>query len=137
MSLCVMDVDRGRVLPDMVPGDVNPVAHAWHTKNQVVGTGGKDNECFFYTRSRHDVGCGEARSHRQCFFPSSSAMIDRDDPLVFDNLALLTKQTPYPQLSSDGRYLLVVVYRTYRATSRALNCIFWTARLRNAASCPS
>ena len=30
MSLYVMDVDSKEVLPDVIPGEVNPVAHAWH-----------------------------------------------------------------------------------------------------------
>src|SRR5215211_1611434 len=34
MSLCVMDVESKEVLHDIIPRDVNPVAHAWHTKNR-------------------------------------------------------------------------------------------------------
>jgi len=105
MSLCVMDVDRGRVLPDMVPGDVNPVAHAWHTKNQVVWV--PDNGGFYYTRSRHDVPSGEARYHHKLYFHHLGDDW-RDDTLVFGE-SLIPEQTPYPQLSSDGRYLLVVI----------------------------
>src|SRR5688572_6951196 len=47
MSLYVMDVDSREVL-DVIPGDVNPVAHVWHTKNRVAWL--PDSSGFYYTR---------------------------------------------------------------------------------------
>jgi prolyl oligopeptidase len=105
MSLHVMDVVSGRVLPDMVPGDVNPVAHAWHTKNQVIWV--PDSGGFYYTRSHPAAPSGEARYHHKLHFHCIGDDW-RDDALVFGE-SLTREQTPYPQLSSDGRYLLVVV----------------------------
>ena len=102
MPLYVMDVDSKEVLPDFIPGDVNPVAHAWHTKNRVAWL--PDNSGFYYTRCR---GAEEARFHHKLYFHRLGDDW-RDDTLVFGE-TLKREQTPYPQLSSDGRYLVVVV----------------------------
>ncbi|HEX6730588.1 MAG TPA: prolyl oligopeptidase family serine peptidase [Pyrinomonadaceae bacterium] len=105
MSLYVMDVDSKHVLSGVIPGEVNPVAHAWHTKNQVAWL--PDNSGFYYTRCPSDVTGREARYHHKLYFHH---LVDdwRDDTMVFGE-SLKREQTPYPQLSSDGRYLLVVV----------------------------
>ena len=102
MSLYVMDVASKEVLPDFIPGDVNPVAHSWHTKNRVAWV--PDNGGFYYTRCRD---AGEARFHHKLYFHRLGDDW-RDDALVFGE-SLKREQTPYPQLSSDGRYLVVVV----------------------------
>jgi prolyl oligopeptidase len=102
MSLYVMDVESKEVLPDIIHGDVNPVAHSWHTKNRVAWL--PDNSGFYYTRCRD---AGEARFHHKLYFHRLGDDW-RDDTLVFGE-SLKREQTPYPQLSSDGRYLVVVV----------------------------
>src|SRR5262245_46912906 len=105
MSLYVMKVDTKEVLPDVVPGDVNPVAHAWHTKNRVAWLA--DNSGFYYTRCPRATPAAEARFHQKLYF---HRLGDDwcDDLLVFGE-TLKRAQTPFPQLSSDGRYLAVVV----------------------------
>ncbi len=105
MSLYVMDVDSKEVLPDVIPGDVNPVAHAWHTKNRVAWL--PDNSGFYYTRCRRAAPAGEARFHHKLYFHHLGDDW-RNDAMVFGE-SLKREQTPYPQLSSDGRYLVVVV----------------------------
>src|SRR5215212_1862769 len=105
MSLHVMNVDSKEVLPDVIPGDVNPVAHAWHTTNRVAWL--PDNSGFYYTRCSQAATAGEARSHHKLYFHRLGDDW-RDDTLVFGE-SLKREQTPYPQLSSDGRYLVVVV----------------------------
>ena len=105
MSLHVMDVDSRKVLPDVIPGDVNPVAHAWHTRNQVAWL--PDNSGFYYTRCPQATAAGEARFHHKLYFHRLGDDW-RDDAMVFGE-SLTREQTPYPQLSSDGRYLAVVV----------------------------
>jgi prolyl oligopeptidase len=105
MSLSVMKVDTKEVLPDVIPGDVNPVAHAWHTKNRVAWI--SDNSGFFYTRCPSNTPALEARFHHKLYFHHLGDDW-RDDTLVFGE-SLKREQTPYPQLSSNGRYLLVVV----------------------------
>ena len=105
MSLYIMDVDSKEVLPDVIPGDVNPVAHAWHTRNRVAWL--PDNSGFYYTRCSRATPAAEARFHHNLFFHRLGDDW-RDDTLVFGE-SLKREQTPYPQLSSDGRYLVVVV----------------------------
>lgn len=102
MSLSVMDVESKEALPDFIPGDVNPVAHSWHTRNRVAWL--PDNSGFYYTRCRD---AGEARFNHQLYFHRLGDDW-RDDELVFGE-ALRREQTPYPRLSPDGRYLAVVV----------------------------
>ena len=104
MSLYVMDVDSREVL-DVIPGDVNPVAHAWHTKNRVAWL--PDNSGFYYTRCPRALPAEEARFNHKLYFHRLGDDW-RDDALVFGE-SLKREQTPYPQLSLDGRYLVVLV----------------------------
>lgn len=105
MSLNIMDVDLKRVLPDVIPGEVNPVAHAWHSRNRVAWL--PDNIGFYYTRCHRKPPDGEARFNHKLYFHNLGDDW-RDDKLVFGE-ALKREQTPYPQLSACGRYLVVVV----------------------------
>jgi prolyl oligopeptidase len=105
MSLRVMNVESKEVLPDVIPGDVNPVAHAWHTRNRVAWV--PDNSGFYYTRCPRSTPAGEARFHHKLYFHRLGDDW-RDDAMVFGE-SLTREQTPYPQLSSDGRFLVVLV----------------------------
>ena len=105
MSLYVMDVDTKEVLPDVIPGEVNPVAHAWHTRNQVAWL--PDNSGFYYTRCPGATPPEEARFHHKLYFHRLGDDW-REDTLVFGE-SLKREETPYPQISSDGRHLVVVV----------------------------
>jgi prolyl oligopeptidase len=104
MSLHVMAVESREVL-DVIPGEVNPVAHTWHTRNRVAWL--PDNSGFFYTRCPLGTPAGEIRFHHKLYFHRLGENW-RDDPLIFGE-ALKREQTPYPIVSSDGRYLAVVV----------------------------
>jgi prolyl oligopeptidase len=104
MSLYVIDVESREVLPDVIPGDVNPVAHAWHTKNRVAWL--PDGSGFYYTRCSRVAPAGEARFNHKLYFHQLGDDW-RDDTLGFGE-SLKREQTPYPQLSSDGRYLIIV-----------------------------
>ena len=101
MSLYVMDVDSKEVL-EVIPGEVNPVAHAWHTRNRVAWL--PDNSGFYYTRA---TSAAEARFHHKLYFHRLGNDW-REDTIVFGE-SLKREQTPYPQLSCDGRYLVVLV----------------------------
>ena len=105
MPLYVMDVESRQVLPDVIPGDVNPVAHAWHTRNRVAWL--PDNSGFYYTRSPRATSAEEARFHHKLYF---HRLGDDwcEDTLVFGK-TLKREQTPYPGASFDGRYLVVMV----------------------------
>ena len=104
MSLHVMDVNSKEVL-DVIPGDVNPVAHAWHTKNRVAWL--PDNSSFYYTRCPSATPAEEARFHHKLYFHRLGDDWSEDE-LVFGE-SLKREQTPYPRLSWDGRYLLALV----------------------------
>ncbi|HEX7773661.1 MAG TPA: prolyl oligopeptidase family serine peptidase [Pyrinomonadaceae bacterium] len=104
MSLHVMEVDSKEVL-DVIPGDVNPVAHAWHTKNRVAWL--PDNSGFYYTRCPRAMSGEEARFHHKLYFHRLGADW-REDELVYGE-TLKREQTPYPSISWDGRYLVALV----------------------------
>ena len=104
MSLHVMNVDSKEML-DVIPGDVNPVAHAWHTKNRVAWL--PDNSGFYYTRCPRAVPAEEARFHHKLYFHRLGDDW-REDELVFGE-SLKREQTPYPLVSWDGRYLVALV----------------------------
>ncbi|HEX5703976.1 MAG TPA: prolyl oligopeptidase family serine peptidase [Pyrinomonadaceae bacterium] len=105
MSLHVMDVTSKEVLPDVIPGDVNPVAHAWHTRNRVAWL--PDNSGFYYTRCPGSTPAEDARFHHKLYFHRLGDDW-RGDTLVFGE-SLKREQAPYPVISFDGRYLAVVV----------------------------
>src|SRR4029453_1425255 len=91
-----------REVMEIIPGDVNPVAHAWHTKNRVAWL--PDNSGFYYTRCSRAT---EPRFHHKLYFHRLGDDW-RDDAMVFGE-SLKREQTPYPLASSDGRYLVVLV----------------------------
>jgi prolyl oligopeptidase len=115
MSLYVMAVDNREVLPDFIPADVNPVAHTWHTRNRVAWL--PDNSGFYYTRCPQGTPAGETRFHHKLYFHHLGHNW-RDDPLIFGE-ALEREQTPYPVVSSDGRYLAVMVQDVSGAAPRS------------------
>ncbi|HEX7329865.1 MAG TPA: prolyl oligopeptidase family serine peptidase [Pyrinomonadaceae bacterium] len=104
MSLYVMDVDSREVL-DVIPGDVNPVAHVWHTRNRVAWL--PDNSGFYYTRCPQATSGDEVRFNHKLYFHRVGGDW-REDELVFGE-SLKREQTPFPQLSWDGRYLVFLV----------------------------
>jgi prolyl oligopeptidase len=102
MSLHILDVESRAVLPDLIPRNVNPVAHAWHTTNRVAWL--PDNRGFYYTRCREV----EDPRFQQKLYLHRLGDDSGDDTMVFGE-SLTREQTPYPYLSSDGRYLVVLV----------------------------
>jgi prolyl oligopeptidase len=104
MSLHVMDVGSKEVL-DVIPGDVNPVAHAWHTKNRVAWL--PDNSGFYYTRCPRGMSGKEARFNHKLYFHRLGDDWCEDE-LAFGE-SLEREQTPYPLVSWDGRYLVALV----------------------------
>src|SRR5882724_4327035 len=119
MSLYVIAVDSKEVLPDVIPGEVNPVAHTWHTRNRVAWL--PDSSGFYYTRCPQGTPPEEIRFHHKLYFHHLGHNW-RDDPLIFGE-ALRREQTPYPVVSSDGRYLAVVVQDLSGAAPRSEVCL--------------
>src|SRR6185295_5615766 len=114
MSLYVMAVESREVL-DVIPGEVNPVAHTWHTRNRVAWL--PDNSGFFYTRCPVGTPAADTRFHHKLYFHRLGEDW-RDDALIFGE-ALKREQTPYPIVSSDGRYLGVLVQDMSGAAPRS------------------
>jgi prolyl oligopeptidase len=115
MSLYLMAVDSKEILPEVIPGEVNPVAHTWHTRNRVAWL--PDNSGFFYTRCPLGTPAGETRFHHKLYFHRLGGDW-RDDAPIFGE-ALKQEQTPYPLISSDGRFLAVVVQDVSGAAPRS------------------
>ena len=106
MPLHVVDVPTGSLLPDQVAADLNPVAHLWHSANQVAWTA--DGDGFFYSRASEGASPEEARYHQRIFFHRLGDEADNDERVFGE--ALVGGQMPIPHLSADGRYLLVTVH---------------------------
>ncbi len=105
MSLYLMDVDTKELLPDIIPGEVNPVAHAWHTQNRVAWL--PDNSGFYYTRCPDTTPLEDKRFNHKLYFHRLGDNW-RDDALIFGE-SFTREQMPYPEVSADGRYLAVLV----------------------------
>ena len=105
MQLKVMDATTGTILPDVIPAELNPIAHIWHSKNQACWS--PNNNGFFYTRRPSEVHAGEERYHQKLYYHRLGEDCSDDEIVFGDSLSIL--QAPFPQLSSDGRFLLVTV----------------------------
>jgi prolyl oligopeptidase len=114
MSLRIIDVDSQKVM-DQIPADVNPLAHAWHTKNQVSWL--PDSSGFYYTRCPTNTPDHERRFNHKLYFHSVGEDW-QNDKLIFGEL-LKREQSPYPLISADGRYLAVVLQDMSRAAPRS------------------
>jgi len=106
MPLNVVDVSSGSLLADRVAADLNPVAHLWHSKNQVAWTA--DAEGFFYSRAPAGSSTEEARYRQRIFFHRLGELPGNDEEVFGEEL--VDGQMPIPYLSPEGRYLLVAVH---------------------------
>ena len=104
-SLYVMNVDDGTILEDIIPDYLYPIAQVWPARNQAVWA--PDNSGFYYTRRPEQVPSGKEQYHQKLYFHVLGTRY-QEDRLVFGEF-LLEEQIPCPQLSIDGRYLLVTV----------------------------
>lgn len=98
-SIYVMDVDTGKKLPDVIPGDLYP---SWSV------TWKPDNSGFWYTHRHPKASKGEEKFHQKLYFHNLGDDF-KDDPLTFGE-ELAKEDTPGAQISKDGRYLLITVY---------------------------
>ena len=101
-TLYVLDVDSGELLPDRIER-ARYASVAWL----------RDDSGFYYTRYPHsgEVPAGEEDYHERLFFHLLG-----DDP-TSDSQIFVTELEPehmiYTDISADGRYLTVVVHRTF------------------------
>lgn len=105
MPLLVADAASGEILRDGVPGEVNPVAHAWHTANRVAWL--PDSSGFYYTRCPAGTPPAQRRYGHKLYFHRIGSDWTGDRLVFGDDLE--AEQAPFPLLSDDGRYLLAVV----------------------------
>lgn len=105
MSLQVMNVHTGETLKDVIPSELNPVAHSWPSQNEIAWL--HDNSGFYYSRSPLFVPQNEKRYHQKLYFHRLGDHYSHD-LLVFGE-RLNKEQIPCPQLSNNDQYLLVVV----------------------------
>jgi len=106
MPLHVVDVATGALLPDRVPGELNPVAHLWHSENQVAWTAAGDG--FYYSRASGGSSSDEVRYRQQIYFHRLGDDSADDRRAFGEDLA--PGETPIPSLSEDGRFLVVTVH---------------------------
>lgn len=104
-NLYIMEVDSGKILTDMVPGDLYPYCVAWSD----------DNSGFWYTRRKENVPEGEEKFHKKIFYHKIGSYYS-DDPLIFgDDHAKEDHISVYS--TKDGKYLvasIVIASEEYR-----------------------
>lgn len=98
-SIYIMDVDTGKKLTDVIPGDLYP---SWGV------TWKPDNSGFWYAHRHPKALKGEEKFHQKLYFHNLGSDF-KEDPLIFGE-DLLKEDTPGAQISKDGRYLLIGVY---------------------------
>lgn len=98
-SIYVMDVDTGKKLDDLIPGELYPSRGV---------TWKPDNSGFWYTHRHPSAPKGEEKFHQKLYFHNLGSEF-KDDPLIFEK-ALAKEDTPSAEISKDGRFLLITVY---------------------------
>ena len=111
MPLYLVDVEGHESISEVVPACFNPVAHVWHSHNQVAWL--RDGSGFFYTRNPGSVPRDELRYHAKLYFHRIGEDF-RSDELVFGRD--LTKETTLVPILADEDRLLVVTTHDYSGT---------------------
>ena len=104
-SLHVLNVDRGEILEDVIPDRLYPIAQLWPAWNQLVWAANQSG--FYYTRRPVEVPAGKEQYYQRLYFHALGSSYEEDTPIFGETLA--EEQIPCPQLSRDGRYLIVTV----------------------------
>ncbi len=96
-AIYVLDVDKGKNLPDFIPAEVCPYLAGWAS----------DNSGFWYTHRDFDAPKGEEKFHRKLYFHK----LGRDfinDPMIFGK-DIAKEDIPDVTISKDDRYVLITV----------------------------
>jgi prolyl oligopeptidase len=96
-STYVMDVETGKNLPDIIPGDFYPGNGAWTI----------DNKGFYYTRRKENTPKGEDKFHKKVYYHKLGTDFSTDE-LVFGS-TLAKEDHVGAGVSSDGQYVKVSV----------------------------
>jgi prolyl oligopeptidase len=98
-SIYIMDVETGKKLLDVIPGDLYP---SWGV------TWKPDNSGFWYNHRHPKAPKGAEKFHQKLYFHNLGSDF-KDDPLIYGE-DLAKEDTPEAQISKDGRYLLITTY---------------------------
>lgn len=96
-STYVMDVETGKNLPDIIPGDFYPGNGAWTI----------DNKGFYYTRRKENTPKGEDKFHKKIYYHTLGTLFS-EDTLIFGE-TLAKEDHVGVGVSSDGQYVKVSV----------------------------
>lgn len=111
-SIYILSVESGEKLLDTVPAEIYPSPHSPIVWNP-------DGSGFWYTHRHPDAPKGEEKFHQKLYYHKLGRDY-KDDPMVFGE-TIAKEDIPWAEVSSDGRYLLVTVYKlSGRVESTAL-----------------
>lgn len=97
-SLRVMEVDTGRQLPDVIPAELYPSFNEWSL----------DGSGFWYSRRPPNVPKGEEKYHQKAYYHKLGTDWKDDVFVCCENIE--KEDSPWVELSEDGRWLMVTVY---------------------------
>lgn len=98
-SIYVLNVESGEKLSDTIPAEIYPSLNSWNP----------DGSGFWYTHRHPDAPKGEEKYHQKLYYHKLGSDF-KDDPLVFGE-TLEKEDRLWGNISKDGRYLLVKVYK--------------------------
>lgn len=98
-NIYVLNVETGEKLPDIIPAEIYPSQIVWSP----------DGSGFWYTHRHPDAPKGEEKFHQKLYYHKLGCDF-RDDPMVFGE-AVAKEDIPWAEVSKDGRYFLVTVYK--------------------------
>lgn len=99
-SLRILDVDKNKILPDIIPDDVYPCFSSFAEWSP-------DGKGFWYSRRPINVPKGEEKFHQKIYFHKLGTDFKKDS-LIFGN-DINKEDLPHASVSKDGRFLLVSV----------------------------
>lgn len=98
-TIYIMDVETKKKLSDIIPGKFYPSSIVWNPN----GSG------FWYTRRPLKVTKGEERLHQKVYYHKLGSDFKNDQLIFGENIA--KEDIPWVEISEDGRYLLITVYK--------------------------
>lgn len=118
----ILDVDTGKKLPDFIPSDAYPALYGpikWAA----------DNKGFWYTRGHNAAPKHEKKMHQKVYFHRLGENY-KNDALVFGE-TIAKEDIPFAEISDDGRYLLIMVYKLSTKKERTELHLFDSLNTKN------
>ncbi len=101
-SIYILNVETGEKLPDIIPAEIYPSPHSPIIWNP-------DGSGFWYTHRHPDAPKGEEKFHQKLYYHELGSDY-RDDPMIFGE-TIAKEDSPWVEISKDGRHLLATVYK--------------------------